>query len=72
MCLGAAIVVGGPFLCMLMTLLPIFLWRVGAEDKLMTREFPTQYPGYMQHTPERWSHSSGSGRAACHTRSRLP
>ena len=49
-CLGAAIVVGGPFLCMLFTLLPIFLWRVGAEDKLMTREFPTQYPSYMQHT----------------------
>ena len=49
-CLGAAIVVGGPFLCMLLTLLPIFLWRVGAEDKLMTRQFPTQYPRYMQHT----------------------
>src|SRR4029434_6765748 len=43
MCLGAAIVVGGPCLCMVFTLLPIFLWRVGAEDNLMTREFPTQY-----------------------------
>jgi protein-S-isoprenylcysteine O-methyltransferase Ste14 len=50
MCLGAAIVVGGPFLCMLFTLLPIFLWRVTAEDKLMTHAFPTQYPSYMQHT----------------------
>jgi protein-S-isoprenylcysteine O-methyltransferase Ste14 len=50
MCLGSAIVVGGPFLCLLFTLVPIFLWRVGAEDKLLTHEFPTQYPGYMQHT----------------------
>jgi protein-S-isoprenylcysteine O-methyltransferase Ste14 len=49
-CLGAAIVVGGPFVFMLLTLLPIFLWRVDAEDKLMTRQFPAQYPDYMQHT----------------------
>jgi protein-S-isoprenylcysteine O-methyltransferase Ste14 len=49
-CVGAAIVVGGPFVFMILTLLPIFLWRVGAEDKLMTAQFPTQYPEYMQHT----------------------
>jgi protein-S-isoprenylcysteine O-methyltransferase Ste14 len=49
-CVGAAIVVGGPFVFMLITLLPIFLWRVGAEDKLMTQQFPTQYPNYMRHT----------------------
>lgn len=49
-CLGAAIVVGGPFVFMLITLLPIFIWRVGAEDKLMTAQFPSQYPGYMQRT----------------------
>jgi protein-S-isoprenylcysteine O-methyltransferase Ste14 len=35
---------------MLFTLIPIFLWRVKAEDKLMTQEFPTQYPSYVQHT----------------------
>lgn len=50
MCLGAAIVVGGAFLCMLVTLLPIFIWRVGAEDKLMTQQFPADYPKYMQRT----------------------
>jgi protein-S-isoprenylcysteine O-methyltransferase Ste14 len=50
MCLGAAIVVGGALLCMLFTLLPIFLWRVKAEDKLMTHEFPTQYASYVKHT----------------------
>jgi protein-S-isoprenylcysteine O-methyltransferase Ste14 len=49
-CLGAAMVVGGAFVFMLITLLPIFIWRVGAEDKLMTHQFPTQYPAYIQHT----------------------
>ena len=49
-CVGAAIVVGGAFVFMLITLLPIFLWRVGAEDKLMTEHFPGQYPAYMRHT----------------------
>jgi protein-S-isoprenylcysteine O-methyltransferase Ste14 len=50
MSVGAAIVVGGAFVCMLFTLLPIFLWRIGAEDRLMSQEFPTQYSSYMQHT----------------------
>jgi protein-S-isoprenylcysteine O-methyltransferase len=49
-CVGAAIVAGGPFVFMVLTLRPIFLWRVGAEDKLMTRKFPSQYPAYMQQT----------------------
>jgi protein-S-isoprenylcysteine O-methyltransferase Ste14 len=50
MCLGAAIVVGGAFACMLVTLLPIFIWRVGAEDRLMTQQFPSAYPTYMHRT----------------------
>jgi len=49
-CAGAAIVVGGAFVFMLITLLPIFLWRVGAEDRLMTQQFPSHYPDYMRHT----------------------
>jgi protein-S-isoprenylcysteine O-methyltransferase Ste14 len=49
-CVGAAIIVGGAFVFMLITLMPIFLWRVGAEDKLMTEQFPTLYPDYMRHT----------------------
>jgi protein-S-isoprenylcysteine O-methyltransferase Ste14 len=49
-CIGAAVVVGGPFVFMVITLLPIFMWRVGAEDKLMTQQFPAEYPGYMQRT----------------------
>jgi protein-S-isoprenylcysteine O-methyltransferase Ste14 len=49
-CLGAAIVVGGPFVFTLVTLVPIFLWRVSAEDKLMSEQFPTQYPDYMRRT----------------------
>lgn len=48
--IGAAIVVGGPFVFMILTLLPIFLWRVGAEDTLMAAQFPTQYPAYMRRT----------------------
>jgi protein-S-isoprenylcysteine O-methyltransferase Ste14 len=49
-CIGAAIVVGGAFVFMLITLLPIFIWRIGAEDKLMTEQFPTRYASYMQRT----------------------
>jgi protein-S-isoprenylcysteine O-methyltransferase Ste14 len=49
-CIGAAVVVGGPFVFMLVTLRPIFMWRVGAEDKLMTVQFPTQYPSSVQRT----------------------
>jgi protein-S-isoprenylcysteine O-methyltransferase Ste14 len=49
-CIGAAIVVGGPFVFMVLTLLPVFLWRVGAEDRLLTKQFPSQYPAYRQQT----------------------
>lgn len=49
-CIGSAIVVGGPFVFMFVTLVPIFLWRVGAEDKLMQRQFPDAYPEYRNRT----------------------
>jgi len=32
---------------MTLTLGPLFLWRVGAEDRLMTEQFPTEYPAYI-------------------------
>ena len=48
--IGAAIVVGGPFVFLVLTLLPIFLWRVGAEDQLLAKQFPAQYPAYRQRT----------------------
>jgi protein-S-isoprenylcysteine O-methyltransferase Ste14 len=49
-CIGSAIVVGGPFVFLLVILTPLFLWRVGAEDKLMEQQFPTEYPAYKKRT----------------------
>jgi protein-S-isoprenylcysteine O-methyltransferase len=49
-CLGSAIVAGGAFVFLLVVLTPLFLWRVGAEDKLMTGQFPREYPVYKQST----------------------
>ncbi len=49
-CIGSAIVVGGPFVFLLFILTPIFLWRVGAEDKLMAQQFPKEYPEYKKRT----------------------
>jgi protein-S-isoprenylcysteine O-methyltransferase Ste14 len=49
-CIASAIVAGGPFVFMTLTLGPLFLWRVGAEDRLMTEQFPTEYPAYMRRT----------------------
>jgi protein-S-isoprenylcysteine O-methyltransferase Ste14 len=28
----------------------IFLWRVGAEDKLMEQQFPNEFPDYKKRT----------------------
>ncbi len=39
--IGSAIVCGGAFVFLLVLLGAIFLWRVGAEDKLMQRQFRT-------------------------------
>lgn len=49
-CLGSAIVAGGAFVFLLVFLGAIFLWRVGAEDKLMEQQFPNEYPDYKKRT----------------------
>ena len=49
-CIGSAIVVGGAWILLLVILCLIFLWRVGAEDRLMARQFPNEYPLYKKRT----------------------
>jgi protein-S-isoprenylcysteine O-methyltransferase Ste14 len=49
-CIGSAIVVGGAWILLLFILSPIFLRRVGAEDRLMAQQFPNEYPGYKKRT----------------------
>src|SRR5207302_11327808 len=49
-CIASAIVAGGPFVIATLTVGPIFLWRVGAEDALMPRQFPNEYPAYKRRT----------------------
>jgi protein-S-isoprenylcysteine O-methyltransferase len=49
-CLASAVVAGGPFVFAALTLGPLFLWRVRAEDRLMTEQFPAEYPAYMART----------------------
>ena len=49
-CIGSAIVCGGAWIFLLMILGALFLWRVGAEDKLMAKEFPNEYPDYKKRT----------------------
>jgi protein-S-isoprenylcysteine O-methyltransferase Ste14 len=49
-CIGSAIVGGGPWIILLVILGPIFLWRVGAEDRLMAQQFPNEYPQYKKRT----------------------
>lgn len=49
-CIGSAIVAGGAWIFLLVILGSLFLWRVGAEDKLMARQFPNQFPDYKQRT----------------------
>jgi protein-S-isoprenylcysteine O-methyltransferase Ste14 len=48
--IGSAVVCGGAFVFLLVLLGGIFLWRVGAEDKLMERQFPNDYPAYKRRT----------------------
>jgi len=48
--LCSAVVAGGPFVLTTLILGPLFLWRVGAEDTLMRRQFPEAYPAYVQRT----------------------
>jgi hypothetical protein len=47
-CIGSAIVAGGAFVFLLAILGSLFLWRVGAEDKLMTKQFPKECPLYKK------------------------
>jgi protein-S-isoprenylcysteine O-methyltransferase Ste14 len=49
-CIGSAIVVGGAWIFLLVFVGAIFLWRVGAEDKLMEQQFPNEYPEYKKRT----------------------
>ncbi|RWA76626.1 isoprenylcysteine carboxylmethyltransferase family protein [Mesorhizobium sp.] len=49
-CIGSAIVVGGPFVFLLVLLGAIFIWRVSAEDRLLARQFPGEFPDYARRT----------------------
>ncbi|HLJ59746.1 MAG TPA: isoprenylcysteine carboxylmethyltransferase family protein [bacterium] len=49
-CIGSAIVGGGAWVFLLVILGTLFLWRITAEDKLMTQQFPNDYPDYRRRT----------------------
>jgi protein-S-isoprenylcysteine O-methyltransferase len=49
-CLGSAMAAGGVFVFLLLILTPLFLWRGSAEDELMSRQFPEEFPGYKART----------------------
>ncbi|SEC73752.1 Protein-S-isoprenylcysteine O-methyltransferase Ste14 [Rhizobiales bacterium GAS188] len=49
-CIGSAIVGGGAWIFLLVILGAIFIWRVGAEDKLMEQQFPNEFPDYKKRT----------------------
>ena len=48
--IGSAIVCGGAWIFLLVILGGIFLWRVGAEDRLMAQRFPNEFPDYKKRT----------------------
>ncbi|TJX15954.1 MAG: isoprenylcysteine carboxylmethyltransferase family protein, partial [Mesorhizobium sp.] len=48
--IGSAIVVGGGFIFLLILLGSLFLWRVGAEDRLLAVQFPNEFPAYARRT----------------------
>jgi len=48
--IGSAIVAGGAFVFLLMLVGALCFWRVGAEDRLLTRQFPAAFPAYKQRT----------------------
>jgi len=48
--IGSAIVCGGAWIFLLIIIGALFLWRVSAEDKLMERQFPGEYPDYKRRT----------------------
>jgi protein-S-isoprenylcysteine O-methyltransferase Ste14 len=41
---------GGAWIFLLVILGGLFLWRVGAEDRLMSQQFPDEYPDYKKRT----------------------
>jgi protein-S-isoprenylcysteine O-methyltransferase len=47
---GSAMASGGGFVFLLLFLTAIFVWRVGAEDRLMQQQFPSEYPAYRKRT----------------------
>jgi len=49
-CIGSAMAAGGAFVFLFVFLTPLFLWRVGAEDRLMSQQFPNEYPAYKERT----------------------
>lgn len=49
-CAGSVLGGGGVWIVPLIILGAIFLWRVGAEDALMARMFPEDYPAYKHRT----------------------
>ena len=48
--LGSALVGDGAWIFLTVILGALFLWRVGAEDKLLAQQFPNQYPEYKKRT----------------------
>ena len=49
-CIGSAIAAGGPWIFLLIILGGLFLWRVGAEDRLMAQQFPDEFLQYKRRT----------------------
>lgn len=49
-CAASAMVVGGPFIFLFILLAPLFIWRFGAEDKLLAQQFSDEFPAYKHHT----------------------
>jgi len=48
--IGTAIAAGGGFVFLLIVLAASFIWRVGAENRLMEQQFPEDYPAYRKRT----------------------
>jgi protein-S-isoprenylcysteine O-methyltransferase len=48
--ISSALVVGGPFVFATLIVGSLFLWRVGAEDKLMREQFPETFSDYLRRT----------------------
>jgi protein-S-isoprenylcysteine O-methyltransferase Ste14 len=48
--IGSAIVCGSAWVFLTVILGALFLWRVGAEDRLMAQQFPNEYPEYKRRT----------------------